>query len=148
MKRFLGGALPVLFVSLAACGGEVTGPDAGQDGATADVSDAMMADVTLPDGFDFLNCGDLGQTYGGPCNASVEQECEKWTQDRAYGAYGHGRCQNDPSNTSSVCTLGDYCLTGEPCRCSAILVCAPGQVCYSDTPDGSTHCKPACTPSP
>jgi len=117
--------------------------DASLDGSAPDA----IADVTLPDGFNPLDCNGGTLTFGGPCTTQTEQLCESWTQDRAFGAYGHGHCQN--IGGGSVCTMGDYCPNAnQECQCSAIVVCAPGQVCYSDTPDGSTHCKQACTTSP
>jgi hypothetical protein len=139
MKKFV---LNSAFIMLVACGGEIGDSDGGGDGGSDGSADAVIADVVLPDGFDPMNCNAQSITFGGPCNASAEQFCETWTRDRAFGAYGHGICQN------SACTLGDYCPSPDMCQCSPILICAPGEVCYSDTPDGSTHCKAACTPSP
>lgn len=134
------------------CGGQL-GPDgdAAVDGAVdvvADASDAgssdgVSQDVELPDGFDTESCVGDSVGFSNGCNATNEQYCQTWTRDRAFGAYGHTTCQ------AGTCTLGDYCPSASTlCQCSPTLICAPGQVCYSDTPTGPTHCKAACTPSP
>jgi len=141
-----------------ACGGEVTGLDSGTDGdvdgslpdATSSDSNSLdsgVSDVVLPDGFNATNCNSATLTWGGACTDATDQLCETWTRDRAYGAFGHGMCQN--FGGGAICTLGTYCpSSNQACQCSPTLICAPGEVCYSDTPDGATHCKPACTPSP
>ena len=143
MRRSL--ARNVCLSALIACGGQVdeTGGGDATNGDSSTVQDAeseASADVVLPDGFDPANC--YSQSISTPCDDPGWALCEKWTRDRAYGAYGHTVCQVE------WCTLGDYCPDGGPCQCSPLLQCAPGEVCYSDTPDGATHCKPACTPSP
>jgi hypothetical protein len=90
-------------------------------------------DASVPDGYayDFcpggLHWGDL------QCSPERAQICEQLATAQTINHYGHSTCQN------GACTLGDFCPPNEPCRCSPTLICADG-TCYSDTPDGDTHC--------
>lgn len=141
--------LTILVCLTIACGGDIVGPDASGDGPVDDgPSDAGAShDVTLPDGWDDANCVGATLVWTDGCNAAHDQYCALWARDRAYGDYGFSKCVLTLGG--GTCSLGDYCPQPDACQCSATVICpANNSVCYSLTPDGSTHCKAACTPSP
>jgi len=100
---------------------------------TTNPSPGTNVDAAVPDGYAEYVC------YGGlhwgdqQCSPARDQICEEIATARTINHYGHSTCQG------GACTLGDFCPANEPCRCSPTLIC-PAGTCYSDTPDGDTHC--------
>ena len=127
MKFFLGS---VILVGVAGCG-KLNGDDAGADNA-ADGADASTTDTQEWErGVCDPNRPTLNQNEN--CDATLNAICQQWAQSVAVGAYGYSECLINPVTSMRYC-YDPGCMPQ----------CVTGQVCASNTPNGTRQCIQAC----